>query len=72
MKFKWVEHLTQAWDALIEDLFSFVPEESKKHLKNARKEILLAFKSALEVRLAELEKSEKKEVKKVKVEKVEE
>lgn len=72
MKFKWVEHMTQAWDALLEDLFSCVPEESKKHLKNARKEFLHALKSVIEARIAELEKSEKKELKKIKIEKSEE
>jgi len=68
MKGRWVEHLVQAWDAFFEDLFSFVPEETKKHLKNARKEVLLAVKSVLEKKIEELEKEGKKEVKKVKVE----
>lgn len=67
MQARWVEYLIKAWNAFIEDLFSFVPEESKKHLKNARKEVLLAFKSALEKKIEELEK-EKSEVKKIKVE----
>ncbi len=70
MQARWVEYLIKAWDALLEDIFSFVPEETKKHLKNARKEVLLAFKSALEKKIEELEK-EKKEVKKIKVEKEE-
>jgi len=68
MKGRWVEHLVQAWDALLEDLFSFVPEETKKHLKNARKEVLLAVKSVIEKKIEELEKEGKKEVKKVKIE----
>lgn len=67
MKYKWIEHLTEAWDAFLEDIFSFVPEETKKHIKNARKEILLALKSVIEKKIEELEK-EKKEVKKIKVE----
>lgn len=70
MKFKWVEHLANAWKAFFEDLFSFVPEESKIHLKNARKEILLAIKSMIEKKIEDLEK-EKREVKKIKVEKAE-
>jgi len=68
MKGRWVEHLVQAWDAFLEDLFSFVPEETKRHLKNARKEVLLAVKSVIEKKIEELEKEGKKEVKKVKVE----
>jgi len=68
MKHKWIEHMVQAWDAFMEEMFSFVPEESKKHIKNARKEILLALKSVIEKRIEELEKG-KKEIKKVKVEK---
>jgi len=68
MKGRWVEHLVQAWDAFFEDLFSFVPDETKKHLKNARKEVLLAVKSAIEKKIEELEREGKKEVKKVKVE----
>ncbi|MEZ0344323.1 MAG: hypothetical protein ABWJ99_05940 [Caldimicrobium sp.] len=67
MQARWVEYLVKAWDAFMEDLFSFIPEESKKHLMNARKEVLLAFKSALEKKIEELE-TEKKEVKKIKVE----
>jgi hypothetical protein len=68
MKYKWIEHLAQAWDAFMEEMFSFVPEETKTHLKNARKEVLLALKSVIEKRIEELEKP-KKEIKKVKVEK---
>ncbi|MCS7199529.1 MAG: hypothetical protein N2327_05810 [Caldimicrobium sp.] len=68
MKPKWVDHLAKAWDAFFEDLFSFIPEESRKHLRNARKEVLLAMKTALEKRIEELEKEEKQEVKKIQVE----
>jgi hypothetical protein len=68
MKYKWIEHLAQAWDAFMEEMFSFVPEETKKHINNARKEVLLALKSVIEKRIEELEKP-KKEIKKVKVEK---
>jgi molecular chaperone DnaK (HSP70) len=70
MKYKWMEHLAQAWDAFIEEVFSFVPEETKTHIRNARKEMLLALKSIIEKRIEELEKP-KKEIKKVKVEKAE-
>ncbi len=65
---KWVDHLIKAWDAFFEDVFAFVPEETKRHLKNARKEILLAAKSALEKRIEDLEKDEKQGVKRIKVE----
>jgi len=68
MKYKWIEHLANAWDAFMEEMFSFVPEDTKTHLKNARKEILLALKSVIEKKIEELEKP-KKEIKKVKVEK---
>lgn len=68
MKYKWIEHLAQACDSFMEEMFSFVPEETKKHLKNARKEVLLALKSVIERRIEKLEKPEK-EIKKVKVEK---
>ncbi|MFN3505404.1 MAG: hypothetical protein ACK4Y7_04255 [Caldimicrobium sp.] len=71
MKYRWIEHLTQAWDLFLEDLFSFVPEQSKVHLKNAKKELLLAMKSAIEEKIAQIEKTEKKEIKKVKVERAE-
>ncbi len=67
MQARWVEYLVKAWDAFLEDVFSFVPDETKKHLKNARKEILLAVKSVIEKKIEELEK-EKGEVKKIKVE----
>lgn len=68
MKYKWVEHLAQAWDSFMEEMFSFIPEETKEHIRNARKEVLLALKSVIEKRIEELEKP-KKEIKKVKVEK---
>lgn len=70
MRRKWVEHLLNAWEAFLDDVFSFVPEESRKHLKNAKKEVLLAIKSAIEKKIEELEK-DKREVKKIKVEKAE-
>lgn len=70
MKHRWIEHLIKAWDTFIEDFFSFVPEESRKHLKNARREVLLALRSALDKKIEELERGEKaSEVKKIKVEK---
>jgi len=67
MKFRWIEHLNQAFEAFIEDLTSFVPEKSRTHLKNAKKEMLLALKELIEKKIEELEKP-RKEVKKVKVE----
>lgn len=70
MRRKWVEHLLNAWEAFLDDVFSFVPEESRKHLKNAKKEVLLAIKSAIDKKIEELEK-DKREVKKIKVEKAE-
>lgn len=70
MKPRWVEHLIKAWDTFLEDLFSFIPEESKKHLKNARREVLLALRSALDKKIEELERAERApEAKKIKVEK---
>lgn len=67
MKHKWVEHLVNAWDAFIDEAFSFVPEDSKKHLKNAKKEFLLALRSILDKKIEEIEKPKK--VKKIEVEK---
>ncbi|MCS7278701.1 MAG: hypothetical protein NZ530_01405 [Thermodesulfobacteriaceae bacterium] len=67
MKHKWVEHLLDAWDAFIEDIFSFVPENSKTHLKNAKKEFLLALRSILDQKIEEIEKPKK--VKKIEVKK---
>lgn len=72
MKHRWVEHLAQAWDLFLEDLFSFVPEKSKVHFKNVKKELLLAMKSVIEEKISQLEKTEKKEIKKIKVERTEE
>lgn len=72
MRHRWIEHLAKAWDAFLEDMFSFVPDESKRHLRNARREILLALRSAIDKKIEELEKSEKSsELKKVRVEKEE-
>ncbi|NPA40159.1 MAG: hypothetical protein GXO57_06935 [Thermodesulfobacteria bacterium] len=69
MRYRWIEHLAQAWDAFIEDVFSCVPEDTKKHIKNARKEFLLAVRSIIDKKIESLEKGKKSEVKKVKVEK---
>jgi len=72
MRHRWVEYLAKAWDAFFEDMFSFVPDESKRHLRNARREILLALRSAIDKKIEELEKSEKSsELKKVRIEKEE-
>lgn len=62
-----MEHLLDAWDAFIEDIFSFVPENSKTHLKNAKKEFLLALRSILDQKIEEIEKPKK--VKKIEVKK---
>ncbi len=62
-----MEHLINAWDEFIEEIFSFIPEESKKHLKNAKKEFLLALRSILDKKIEEIEKPKK--VKKIEVEK---
>ncbi len=67
MRYKWLEYLSQACDAFLEDVFSFVPEDTKAHLKNARKEFLLAIRSIIDQKIEELEKP-KKVVKKVNVE----
>jgi len=69
MRYRWIEHLVQAWDCFCEEMFSFVPEDTKKHLKNARKEFLLAIRGIIDKKIEKLEKEKKKEVKKVKVEK---
>jgi len=71
MKYRWIEHLVQAWDAFVEDVFSCVPEDTKNHLKNARKEFLLALRSVIDKKIESLEKSKKTTVKKVKVERSE-
>ncbi len=69
MRYKWIEHLAQAWDELLEDVFSCVPDETRKHLKNARKEFLLAIRGIIDKKIESLEKKKGASVKKVKVEK---
>jgi hypothetical protein len=44
------------WDLF----FDFVPEETKKHLKAARKEKLLALRSLLDAKIKNLEEEGKK------------
>lgn len=68
MEGRWIKHLVKAWDAFLDDIFSFVPDESKKHIKNAKKEFLLAIRSMIDSKIQELNK-ETEEVKKIEIEK---
>ncbi len=44
------------WDLF----FDFVPEDTKKHLKAARREKLLALRSLLDAKIKDLEEEDKK------------
>lgn len=68
MKGKWIEHLSDAFEAFTEELAELIPEETRKHLRNARKELLLALRTLIDKKIEKLEKP-KKEVKKVEIEK---
>lgn len=48
-----------------EELFSlFLPEKTFNHFLNARKEVLLAFRSLIDAKIEALEKREKKKTEK--------
>ncbi|MGB9667688.1 MAG: hypothetical protein ACPLSJ_00470 [Thermosulfidibacteraceae bacterium] len=68
MSGKWIEYMCKAWESFIDDIFSFVPEESKKHIKNARKEVLLALRAFIDKRIEEIESKKNQEIKKIEVE----
>ncbi|HIP25130.1 MAG TPA: hypothetical protein EYG81_01505 [Archaeoglobus profundus] len=42
-----------------------LPEDFRKHMLQAYKELLLAIRSLIDVQIKKLEKSEKKEIKKI-------
>ncbi|RKX61050.1 MAG: hypothetical protein DRP29_01510 [Thermodesulfobacteriota bacterium] len=67
MRHRWLEHLSLAIDTFFEDITSFIPEKSKEHIRNARKEFLLALREVIDERIRQLEKP-KKVAKKIKVE----
>jgi hypothetical protein len=59
MEKKWMEHLSKAVDAFVEDIKGIVPPETKVHLKNSVKEFMLAIKTVLDRKIEKME--EKKE-----------
>lgn len=77
LSFEWGETMTESKTKEIkiilpEDLISiFLPNETHKHLQNARKEMLLAFRSLIDAKIDALEKAELKKPtksKKIKIE----
>ncbi len=53
--------------SLPEELFSFfLPEKTLDHMLNAKKEVLLAFRSLIDARIETLEKMQKKQKEKKK------
>ncbi|MEN3044348.1 MAG: hypothetical protein ABDH37_03920 [Candidatus Hydrothermales bacterium] len=59
MEKKWVEYLSKAVDAFIDDVKTLVPEETKVHLKNSFKELMLALKTIIEKKIEKLEGEKK-------------
>ena len=53
---EWVGHLSRAVEAFMKDIRGVLPDETYDHLKNSKKELLLAFRSVLD---REIEKAEK-------------
>ncbi|MEN3046061.1 MAG: hypothetical protein ABDH49_03640 [Candidatus Hydrothermales bacterium] len=67
MEKKWVEYLSKAIDAFIDDIKAFVPEESKVHLKNSLKELMFALKAFIEKKIEKIEGEKKIEGHKVEI-----
>ncbi len=59
MEKKWIEYLSKAVDAFIDDMKAVVPEETKTHLKNSVKEFMLAIRTLIDRKIEKFE--EKKE-----------
>lgn len=65
---EWVMYLGKAVESFIKEIKGTFPEETKEHVRNAVKEMMLAFKSLLDEGITKIEKrSEKKKATKVKV-----
>jgi len=62
--FEWMEHLNKAFDSFFKEIKELVPEETYDHLKNSRRESLLALRAIIDKKI---EKLEKKEVHRVEV-----
>lgn len=65
---EWVTYLGKAVESFMEEIKGTIPEETKEHIRNAVKEIMLAFKSLLDEGITRIEKKgEEKKAKRVKV-----
>ncbi len=67
MEKKWMEYLSKAVDAFIEDMKTIVPEETKTHLRNSVKELMLAIKVLIDKKIEKIEGKKKEEGHKVEV-----
>ncbi|MEO0255459.1 MAG: hypothetical protein ABIN20_08595 [candidate division WOR-3 bacterium] len=67
MEKKWMEYLSKAVDAFIDDMKTIVPEETKTHLRNSVKELMLAVKVLIDKKIEKIEGEKKKEGHKVEI-----
>lgn len=65
---EWVIYLGKAVESFIKEIKGTFPEETKDHVRNAFKEMMLALRSLLDEGITKMEKkTESKKVRKVKV-----
>jgi|Deesub1362B_J571_1020462.scaffolds.fasta_scaffold29000_2 hypothetical protein len=67
MEKKWVEYLSKAVDAFIDDMKTVVPDETKTHLRNSVKEFMLAIRTLIDRKIEKIEGEKKEEGHKVEV-----
>ncbi len=67
MEKKWVEYLSKAVDAFIDDMKTVVPDETKTHLRNSVKEFMLAVRTLIDRKIEKIEGEKKEEGHKVEV-----
>ncbi len=65
---EWVIYLGKAVESFIKDIKGTFPDDTKEHVRNAVKEVMLAFKSLVDEGIIRMEKKkEKKKTRRVKV-----
>lgn len=63
----WTVHLERAAREFLDDVRDVVPEDTRTHLRNSRRELLLAARSLLDERIEDLEPDREREPRNVEV-----
>jgi len=70
MEKKWLEYLSKAVDAFIDDMKTVVPDETKMHLRNSVKEFMLAIRTLIDRKIEKIEGEKREKGHKVEIKEV--